>query len=215
MGADRSWSSAVTLCTSNDGNRPAIRLMPPSTDAAPPSGDGIWSDMHASTRSPKNEPPAPATPHTVYRACFRSIPVNHLPSKSSGASQHSDSAATLTFAASASTSTLVHQPHATAIFELASSDTRLQSSPQRAAPQLGELLLRRPEAALFLVPRPAVLFLAGAVAGAIGKTITAPLDRVKILLQVLALLLLTLLSSSCGISHSAVLPSRVDHYRCL
>ena len=36
---------------------------------------------------------------------------------------------------------------------------------------------------LSLLPRPAVLFAAGAVSGAIGKTITAPLDRVKLLLQ--------------------------------
>lgn len=75
------------------------------------------------------------------------------------------------------------------MFELAAAELWPRSSPPRAAPQLGELLLRRPEAALALVPRPAVLFLAGAVAGAIGKTITAPLDRVKILLQVLHLLL--------------------------
>ncbi|BDA48379.1 probable envelope ADP,ATP carrier protein, chloroplastic [Coccomyxa sp. Obi] len=48
---------------------------------------------------------------------------------------------------------------------------------------LGRLLVRRPVAAIALVPKPALLFAAGAVAGALGKTLTAPLDRVKLLLQ--------------------------------
>ena len=50
-------------------------------------------------------------------------------------------------------------------------------------PDAQHLLSNRPLALLSLLPRPAVLFTAGAVSGAIGKTITAPLDRVKLLLQ--------------------------------
>lgn len=75
--------------------------------------------------------------------------------------------------------------------------TRLPQSIQRQAPSFElavatdakdrpdarHLLSNRPLALLSLIPRPAVLFTAGAVSGAIGKTITAPLDRVKLLLQ--------------------------------
>lgn len=66
---------------------------------------------------------------------------------------------------------------ANAVFEVGA----VAAQPRLSVVQLANT---RPIALLAMVPRPLVLFTAGALSGAIAKSITAPLDRVKILLQV-------------------------------
>ena len=45
-------------------------------------------------------------------------------------------------------------------------------------------LMQRPVSFVALVPEPAALFIAGAFAGTMAKTVSCPLDRTKLLLQV-------------------------------
>lgn len=88
------------------------------------------------------------------------------------------------------------QPSSRPVFELGEAATVNRLSP-------AYLATHRPQALLALVPRAAVLFGAGAVSGALAKSITAPLDRVKV--RRAAAPLLWIIACQCCLQPGALL----------